>query len=52
MLKREDTGKLFPTTDRARTVLDALLRAAERRASRSAIRGASARGTRVRGDRP
>jgi len=24
-LKREDTGKLFPTTDRARTVLDALL---------------------------
>ena len=28
-LKREDTGKLFPTTDRARTVLDALLHAAE-----------------------
>jgi predicted Rossmann fold flavoprotein len=28
-LKREDTGKLFPTTDRARTVLDALLRAAD-----------------------
>ena len=28
-LKREETGKLFPTTDRARTVLDALLRAAE-----------------------
>ncbi|MFM7050872.1 MAG: NAD(P)/FAD-dependent oxidoreductase [Planctomycetota bacterium] len=27
-LKREDTGKLFPTTDEARTVLDALLRAA------------------------
>ena len=27
-LKREDTGKLFPTTDRARTVLDALLGAA------------------------
>lgn len=26
-LKREDTGKLFPTTDRARTVLDALLNA-------------------------
>ena len=26
-LKREDTGKLFPTTDRAQTVLDALLRA-------------------------
>jgi len=26
-LKREETGKLFPTTDRARTVLDALLRA-------------------------
>jgi len=24
-LKREETGKLFPTTDRARTVLDALL---------------------------
>ncbi len=28
-LKREETGKLFPTTDRARTVLDALIRAAE-----------------------
>jgi len=27
-LKREETGKLFPTTDKARTVLDALLRAA------------------------
>ena len=27
-LKREDTGKLFPTTDKARTVLDALLHAA------------------------
>ena len=27
-LKREATGKLFPTTDNARTVLDALLRAA------------------------
>ncbi len=26
-LEREDTGKLFPTTDRARTVLDALLAA-------------------------
>ncbi len=26
-LKREHTGKLFPTTDKARTVLDALLRA-------------------------
>ena len=26
-LKREDTGKLFPTTDRARTVLNALLQA-------------------------
>jgi hypothetical protein len=25
-LKREETGKLFPTTDKARTVLDALLR--------------------------
>ena len=29
-LKREETGKLFPVTDKARTVLDALLRAAER----------------------
>ncbi len=29
-LKREDTGKLFPTTDRARTVLDALLAEARR----------------------
>ena len=28
-LKREETGKLFPTTDTARSVLDALLRAAE-----------------------
>jgi len=28
-LKREETGKLFPVTDRARTVVDALLRAAE-----------------------
>ncbi len=28
-LKREETGKLFPTTDRARTVVDALLRACE-----------------------
>lgn len=27
-LKQEETGKLFPTTDRARTVLDALLSAA------------------------
>lgn len=27
MLKREETGKLFPTTDKARTVLDALLAA-------------------------
>jgi predicted Rossmann fold flavoprotein len=27
-LKKEETGKLFPTTDRARTVLDALLKAA------------------------
>jgi predicted Rossmann fold flavoprotein len=27
-LKREDTGKLFPVTDRARTVLDALLESA------------------------
>jgi predicted Rossmann fold flavoprotein len=27
-LKREDTGKLFPTTDNAHTILDALLRAA------------------------
>ena len=26
-LKREETGKLFPTTDKARTVLDALLKA-------------------------
>jgi predicted Rossmann fold flavoprotein len=28
-LKREETGKLFPTTDRARTVLEALLRACD-----------------------
>ena len=29
-LKREETGKLFPVTDRARTVLDALVNAAEK----------------------
>ncbi|HKO54467.1 MAG TPA: NAD(P)/FAD-dependent oxidoreductase [Thermoanaerobaculia bacterium] len=29
-LKREETGKLFPVTDKARTVVDALLRAAEK----------------------
>ena len=29
-LKREETGKLFPTTDRAQTVLDALLREVKR----------------------
>ncbi len=28
-LKREETGKLFPATDKARTVVDALLRACE-----------------------
>ena len=28
-LKREETGKLFPTTDKARSVVDALLRACE-----------------------
>ncbi|HEX2834049.1 MAG TPA: aminoacetone oxidase family FAD-binding enzyme [Thermoanaerobaculia bacterium] len=28
-LKREETGKLFPTTDKARTIVDALLRACE-----------------------
>jgi predicted Rossmann fold flavoprotein len=28
-LKREETGKLFPVSDRARTILDALLRAAD-----------------------
>jgi predicted Rossmann fold flavoprotein len=27
-LKREETGKLFPTTDKAKTILDALVRAA------------------------
>ena len=30
VLKREETGKLFPVTDRARTVLDALLNEARR----------------------
>jgi len=29
-LKQEDTGTLFPTTDRSRTVLDALLAAADK----------------------
>ncbi len=33
-LKREDTGKLFPVTDRARTVLQALLDAAEHSGAR------------------
>ncbi|MFM7035099.1 MAG: NAD(P)/FAD-dependent oxidoreductase [Planctomycetia bacterium] len=33
-LKREDTGKLFPVTDSARTVLDALVRAALRAGAR------------------
>ena len=28
-MKREETGKLFPTTDRAKTILDALLVACE-----------------------
>lgn len=28
-LEREETGKLFPTTDKARTIVDALLRACE-----------------------
>jgi predicted Rossmann fold flavoprotein len=28
-LKREETGKLFPTTDRAKTIVDALLRGCE-----------------------
>ena len=34
-LKREETGKLFPVTDRARTVLDALLAAARDGRSRA-----------------
>lgn len=34
VLKREDTGKLFPTSDRARSVLDALLGAAEQAGAR------------------
>jgi predicted Rossmann fold flavoprotein len=33
-LKREDTGKLFPVTDSARTVLDALVTAASRAGAR------------------
>lgn len=33
-LKTEDTGKLFPTSDSARTVLDALVRAATRAGTR------------------
>ena len=49
-LKREDTGKLFPTTDRARTVLNALLEAcyeAERQATDRAPRDRDpAQGTR------
>ncbi len=39
-LKREETGKLFPTTDDAHTVLDALLRAAERAKVELVHRGA------------
>ena len=34
VLKREPTGKLFPVTDQARTVLDALLRAAREAGAR------------------
>ena len=37
-LKREETGKLFPATDRARTVVDALLRACEGVEIRTATR--------------
>ena len=40
-LKREDTGKLFPATDRARTVLDALLRRRTRAGVEIRIPGAS-----------
>lgn len=37
-LKREETGKLFPTTDRARTIVDALLRSCEGVDVRSGVR--------------
>jgi predicted Rossmann fold flavoprotein len=41
VLKREETGKLFPVTDRARTVVDALLREAEGVEIRTASRVSS-----------
>ena len=44
-LKREATGKLFPTTDRARTVVDALLRACEGVEIRTGSRVSSIRRT-------
>ncbi len=37
-LKREETGKLFPTTDRARTIVDALLRECEGVEVRTGVR--------------
>jgi predicted flavoprotein YhiN len=40
-LKREATGKRFPVTDRAKTVLEALFTAAGNRVLRSFIPGAS-----------
>jgi len=40
-LKREETGKLFPTTDKARSVVDALLREAEGVEIRTSSRVAS-----------
>ena len=44
-LKREATGKLFPTTDRARSVVDALLRACEGVEIRTGARVSSIRRT-------
>ena len=42
-LKREDTGKLFPVTDSARTVLDALVREADARRRDARASGAGRR---------
>jgi predicted Rossmann fold flavoprotein len=47
-LKREETGKLFPTTDRARTVLDALLQACDGVEIRRGHRVTSLAGLRAR----
>ncbi|HEX8617295.1 MAG TPA: aminoacetone oxidase family FAD-binding enzyme [Thermoanaerobaculia bacterium] len=52
MLKREETGKLFPTTDRARSVVDALLRECEGVEIRTGEKVSSVVAGREEGDGP